>query len=490
MRQTAQVDQSWAGRTLGGRYILEQPQAQGLIATVYTAQDTQLQRRVAVKVLQPAAAGDPQAAAGFAREAQVAARLHHPHLAQVYDAGTAEGRPYIVMEYVDGRPLDVGRRYDVGPAVDLAVQVTSAVAFIQDNGLLHCDVQPANVLVDNQGQVKLVDFGGAVAPEEPGTAPAVPAATLQLPVIPTSPDSLPYLAPERLRGAPPAPPADVYSLGALLYSLLAGQPPYPGATAAAMISAQQAGPPVPVGQHNPAVPPAVEALVARALAPDPAARFASAGDLERALEELRAGSRQATAAFPGAGPSVSGPIQPYVASQPAVAPLPAHAPAGSAIMPRWAIPVIAGIVLLSLLALLAATLGHGQGPAQASSAGGSPTAGAASPTAAAGPPAPQLLGLSLDAARALAQQGGWKLVAAPGVYTDSVAPGLVLAQEPAAGISLAPGSPLTVTTSLGPAAAVPTVAPTPPAGGVVAPPPPPAGGGEPGKGHGKGKGGH
>ncbi|HUS16224.1 MAG TPA: serine/threonine-protein kinase, partial [Chloroflexia bacterium] len=328
----------WIGETLDGRYQIERVLGSGATAMVYEAVDTQLQRGVAVKMLRPDAAQDPAIAASFQREAQLAAGLHHPHLAQVYDAGTAGAQPYIVMERVAGEPLSAHRRLPVALAVDIAAQVASALAFVHDQGLLHCDIKPANILVDSEQQIKLVDFAGAGAGMDPAAlGDDNGGATLRLPLVHTSPGTLPYLAPERMAGAPPSARADVYSVGAVLYTLLAGRPPYDGTTGEAIYAARQGGPPPPLRELNPAVPPAAEAVVQRALAADPDARYASATELQAALEAVREGSSQPTSSFSEVA-AAAGPVVPFLP----VDVLPAPDPAPVAVAAATNIPTQAG----------------------------------------------------------------------------------------------------------------------------------------------------
>ena len=513
---------TWTGKMLDNRYIVGQPLGSGATATVYEAQDTQLERRVAVKVLHPHWATDPQARAAFQQEAQLAAGLHHPHLAQVYDAGTVSDLPYIVMERVGGAPPVAGQRLEVAQVVELGRQVAGALAFVHDQGLLHCDVKPANLLIEPAGGVKLVDFGVACANDlAPNPSPKLGGER----TAPTaSPDALPYLAPERLAGASPSPAADVYSLGAVLYALLTGTPPYAGATATALAQAQQAGLPRSLREQNPTVPTGLAAIISRALATNPTDRFATAGAMQEALAAVQDQSRQVTAAFTGSGPAPLPPqeMQPTpgptvtalgitagdaatrtftpsplgaaptvaapVANRP-VLPIAPPRPVSSAppatLMPRWAIPALAGILLLGVLTvLLVATRNH------------SPTVAADAPAATAIPisavqPAPQLLGLTMDEAQALAGQQGWVLVQAPPVANPAVAAGKIVAQLPEAATPLNAGSLITVTASLGAVLALPPTAP-PAINNIVAPLPagteatPPASAAPPAKGATKG----
>ncbi|MGI8587219.1 MAG: serine/threonine-protein kinase [Chloroflexia bacterium] len=474
---------TWISKTLGGRYFLEKTLGIGATATVFEALDEQLRRRVAVKMLRPEAAGDPDAVESFQREAQAAAGLHHPNLAGVYDSGTEDGLPYIVMERVAGAPLEIGRPIDVDRAVDIGIQVAGALAFIHQNGLLHSDVKPGNLLMDAEGKLKLVDLGMAspvdVEPPPQATATATGGATQQIPVVKASPGLLPYLAPERLAGGPPSPAADVYGLGAVLYALLAGRPPYEGDTPDALAWAQESGPSTPLRELNQAVPPTLAALLAEATARDPAARFGSATAMQTALEQVRGESSQVTAATP---------VIPAAAQPGDTVNLARRLPAG---LSRWGLPAIGGVVALLLLGLLIGAMTRGKPATEGAGAAPATSVSRPIPTVAR-KPVPQLLGLTLAHARQTIEAGGWKPVEAPPV-NGSAGAGLITSQQPAAGDLIAPGAPLTVTVSLGPAPLPPTAVPAAPAPTAVpqhaapAPPPAPAHGGKEhgGKGHGK-----
>ena len=238
------------------RYRLDRPLGRGGMATVYLARDTELDRPVAVKVLD---AADEGLRERFVREARLAARLSHPNVVGVFDAGEDGGRPYIVMEHVEGETVAelLARRGRLPPeeARGLAVQAARGLAHAHAAGLVHRDIKPQNLLLREDGTLKIADFGIARATEDtsltqPGTVLGTAA----------------YLAPEQARGERATPASDVYSLGAVLYELLTGKPP--------------AETPAPVRELAPEVPRELEDVVMRSLARNPSYRPA---DLESEL---------------------------------------------------------------------------------------------------------------------------------------------------------------------------------------------------------------
>jgi hypothetical protein len=199
------------GELLDGRYRLMRRIGSGGMATVWRARDERLGRTVAVKVISDALAADPVWCARFAREARTAAAISHPHLIAVYDYGSGPGRPYLVMEHLEGGTLaELAARRPLAPAEvrRLACELLSALAQVHDAGVLHRDVKPANVLLDSHGRARLTDFG--IARHQDATAITQPGQLL---------GTLHYLAPELVRGAPPSPASDLYSLGVLLDEL-------------------------------------------------------------------------------------------------------------------------------------------------------------------------------------------------------------------------------------------------------------------------------
>jgi serine/threonine-protein kinase len=248
------------------------------MATVYLGHDSELDRPVAIKVLAETLTGDETFRRRFLREAQLAARLSHPNVVSVYDAGEqADGRPYIVMEHVDGETLaDVLRKRGPLPADEaatLAAQACRGLAHAHAAGLVHRDVKPQNLLLRRDGTLKVADFGIARAAE--GTALTEAGTVL---------GTAAYLSPEQALGQEATPAADVYSLGAVLYELLTGRPPYELESLADLAARQAEGSITPVSELATGIPQRVEDAVMRSLARNPAYRPTSAGELARELE--------------------------------------------------------------------------------------------------------------------------------------------------------------------------------------------------------------
>ena len=273
-----------------GRYRLGRPLGCGGMATVYLGHDSELDRPVAIKVLAENLAGDEAFRRRFLREARLAARLSHPNVVSVYDAGEeADGRPYIVMEHVDGETLaEVLSERGPLPADEaamLAAQACRGLAHAHAAGLVHRDVKPQNLLLRRDGTLKVADFGIARAAE----ATALTQAGTVL-------GTAAYLSPEQALGQEATPAADVYSLGAVLYELLTGRPPYELESLADLAAKQAEGAITPVGELAPAVPQRLEDAVMRSLARNPAYRPASANELARQLEATE--TETATAPLP------------------------------------------------------------------------------------------------------------------------------------------------------------------------------------------------
>jgi serine/threonine protein kinase len=269
----------------GGRYRLERPLGRGGMASVYLAHDAELDRPVAVKLLAESLAGNTDFRKRFLREARLAARLSHPNVVAVYDAGEADGgRPYIVMEYVDGTTLEDRGPLPPAEAVELARQACHGLAHAHAAGLVHRDVKPHNLLLRTDGTLKVADFGIARAAE--ATA---------LTQVGTVLGTAAYLAPEQAAGEEVTAAADVYSLGAVLYELLAGRPPYEPASLADLADRPEIRP---VGELAPEVPRHVEDAVMRSLARNPAYRPASADELARELGDRPAAPTRVAPAAP------------------------------------------------------------------------------------------------------------------------------------------------------------------------------------------------
>jgi serine/threonine-protein kinase len=281
------------GTVLGGRYRLVELLGQGGMATIYRARDNQLERDVAVKILRPEYGADPDFIDRFRHEAQAAASLNHPGIVAVHDYGTDPAGPYIVMEVVEGEDLStIIRRTGALPpraAARLVAQAARAVAAAHDRGIVHRDIKPGNLLVARDGRLKVTDFGIARALSESGLT--LPGTTL---------GSVHYFSPEQARGEMATPASDIYSLGIVLYELLTGRRPWTGDTAAAIATARLTGAvPSPSAAHG-GIPPSLEAIDRKALAPNPDERFASAAEMAGALESFL-GEERGSDGLRGAG---------------------------------------------------------------------------------------------------------------------------------------------------------------------------------------------
>lgn len=315
---------------LNNRYKLIARLGAGGMANVWKAQDLALGRPVAVKILHDALTGDPEFLHRFDREAHAAANLTHPNVVTVHDVGQDHETHYIVMEYVDGEDLKAVIRREapmpVERALDLAIQICAGVGYAHRAGFVHCDVKPQNVLITADGRVKVADFG---------IARALSSATLytQTDMVWGSPH---YFSPEQAAGEPPTPASDVYSIGVVLFEMLTGRTPFEADNPTALALMHLRDTPPLVTQFNPQVPVALEQIVTKLLAKEPAARYRTADQLARILESYIRQGRQSTQAQPPAPLPV--PVQP--AAVPAQAARPVTAPAG----PAWTSPRPAPIV--------------------------------------------------------------------------------------------------------------------------------------------------
>ncbi|MFB3739284.1 MAG: Stk1 family PASTA domain-containing Ser/Thr kinase, partial [Candidatus Velamenicoccus archaeovorus] len=268
---------------LAGRYRVEEELGRGGMAKVFKGTDQVLGRPVAIKVLSPHFAEDLNFVARFRREAQAAARLNHPNLVGVYDTGSDDGVHYIVMEYVDAKTLADylagGGRIMPDRAIELAEAVCRALSVAHTHGVIHRDVKPANIMVTPRGEVKVTDFGIARMTEG-GDTVAQTAAVL---------GTASYLSPEQARGEPVDPRTDIYSLGVVLYEMVTGQPPFSGDTPVAVASKHVLEQPKPPSKLNADVPPALDAVIMKALAKNRANRYQTAEEMRQDLERVRLG---------------------------------------------------------------------------------------------------------------------------------------------------------------------------------------------------------
>jgi serine/threonine protein kinase/tetratricopeptide (TPR) repeat protein len=264
---------------LADRYRLDRMLGQGGMATVYLAQDLKHPRQVAIKVLRPELASmlGPER---FAREIQVLAALSHPHILPLFDSGEADGQLFYVMPFIRGESLQHKlareRQLDIAEAVSIIRQVASALDHAHAQGLVHRDIKPENILL-HEGEAMLADFGIALDAAATGPGKRITATGLSL-------GTPAYMSPEQVAGeATLDPRSDVYALGCLLYELLAGEPPFTGPTAQAIMAKRFSQSAPQVRRLRPAVPLAVERALTRAMAQAPADRFPSAGAFGEAL---------------------------------------------------------------------------------------------------------------------------------------------------------------------------------------------------------------
>jgi eukaryotic-like serine/threonine-protein kinase len=248
-----------------GRYRIERELGHGGMATVYLARDEELHRPVAIKVLAAHLLEDEAFRRRFLREAQLAARLSHPNVVQVYDAGADEDRPYIVMEFVPGGTVADRGQVTTDAAVALGLQACAGLQHAHNAGLVHRDIKPANLLVREDEVLKIADFGIARAAEATHL-------TQQGTLLGTAA----YLSPEQAAGQDATTASDVYSLGAVLYELLTARSPYEFESLAELAVLQRSGEITPVRDLVPSVPEPVEAAVMHALAREPRFRPPSA----------------------------------------------------------------------------------------------------------------------------------------------------------------------------------------------------------------------
>ncbi len=264
------------GTIFAGRYRLERKLGGGGMADVWLAEDQELGRKVAIKILHDRYANDTQFVERFRREATHAAGLSHPNVVSIFDRGEAEGSYFIVMEYVEGRTLKeliVTRGpCPVPVAISYVRQVLAALRYAHRNGIVHRDIKPHNVLVDHEGRVKVADFGIARAGSSQMTEAGSIIGTAQ------------YLSPEQARGAPVDESSDLYSTGIVLFELVTGKLPFTGETPVEIAMKHLSQVPPAPSSIRPEIPHDLDLVVLRALAKEPADRYRSAKEMDRDLE--------------------------------------------------------------------------------------------------------------------------------------------------------------------------------------------------------------
>lgn len=264
-------------RTLDNRYTILEHIGGGGMADVYRAHDKLLDRSVAVKVLRSQFTNDDEFVTRFRREAQAAAKLSHPNIVNMYDVGCDDETYYIVMEYISGETLkekiQANGPLPVELAIRISLEIAEALEHAHQNNLIHCDIKPHNILVTRSGRIKVTDFG---------IARAVTSATMTH--TGTIIGSVHYFSPEQAKGSAIGAKSDIYSLGVVLYEMLTGTVPFVGETPVSIALKHLQEEPKPLRDINPSIPPLAEAVVLKAMAKEPEARFANITEM---IEDLK-----------------------------------------------------------------------------------------------------------------------------------------------------------------------------------------------------------
>lgn len=267
------------GTLLGNRYEILSQLGGGGMAIIFKGRDTLLNRAVTVKVLRPEYTDDEEFVARFRKEAQAVAKLSHPNIVSVHDVGQENGTHYIVMEYVEGQNLkqiikEMGRE-SVDHAIDIAKQICDGLQHAHENGIVHRDIKPHNILVNDNGQVKVTDFGIAQI-----------MSSITITNSGTILGSVHYFSPEQAQGGTTGIKSDIYSAGVVLYEIVTGKVPFEGETPIAVALKHIQDSPLPPSKLNPQVSPELERIILRAMEKDVSMRYMSAGDMARDLRRL------------------------------------------------------------------------------------------------------------------------------------------------------------------------------------------------------------
>ena len=429
-------------QVLGGRYLLKDKVGTGGMATVYRAQDQVLNRTVAVKIMLPQYAGDATFAARFKQEAQAAAGLSSPYIVGVYDWGKDGDTYYIVMEYLRGTDLKSGIRshgaLDPKKVAQIGSQICAALSVAHKHEIIHRDIKPQNIMVQPDGNVKVMDFGIARAKNSVMTQTSSVLGTAH------------YISPEQAQGKDLTATSDIYSLGIVLYESATGRLPFDGPDAVSVAMKQVNDLPVPPREINPDIDPALEAIIMKAIAKNPADRFATAKDMRLALNDYLAGRPvNLGEGFTSAETVVMGGVVPPVGVADGTAVMPAMggvSPASPTAAQRSynanntsgkknnkkTIAIVIGIIAaLAVVGGIAFALMSGSGNDKDKVA------------------VPSVVGQTVDQATAAIEGAGFELGKVEESFDDKVESGKVISQDPKGDSKQAKGTKINLTVSKG-----------------------------------------
>lgn len=426
------------GKVFNNRYQITERIGIGGMAEVYRAQDNVLGRMVAVKTMLPQYAADQNFTARFKQEAAAAANLQSPYIVNVYDWGQDDGTYYIVMEFVRGSDLKtaINERGAINQrkVAEIGSQVCQALAVAHNLDIIHRDIKPQNIMVQPDGNVKVMDFGIARAKNSVMTQTSSVLGTAH------------YISPEQAQGKELTATSDLYSLGIVLYESATGKLPFDGPDAVNVAMKQVNDLPIPPREINPEIDPALEAIIMKAMAKNPADRFATAQDMRYALNDYLAGRPVGLGGFTGAETAVMGGLAAGAAANDGTAVMPATGngvnpatPAGAknyrsdntkkgSSKKKVAI-VIAILVALALVGVGAYALMGGFDS---------------------GDPVPDVTGMTVEEAQSALEAAGFELGTQDTVYDDEVESGKIISQDPAANTRRESGTKINITVSQGP----------------------------------------
>ena len=427
------------GRVFNNRYQITERIGIGGMAEVYRAQDNVLGRLVAVKVMLPQYAADPNFTQRFKQEAAAAANLQSPYIVNVYDWGQDDGTYYIVMEFVRGSDLKtaINERGAINQrkVAEIGSQVCQALTVAHNLDIIHRDIKPQNIMVQPDGNVKVMDFGIARAKNSVMTQTSSVLGTAH------------YISPEQAQGKELTAASDIYSLGIVLYEAATGRLPFDGPDAVSVAMKQVNDLPAPPREINPDIDPGLESIIMRAMAKNPAERFATAQDMRYALNDYLAGRPVNAGSFTSAETAVMGGVVPPMAVADGTAVMPAMG--GNGVKPagtsnggknfrvddgkkksnKKTIGIVIGIIAaLAVVGIAAFAL-----------MGGFAT----------GDPVPDVTGKTVEEATAELKAAGFEMGTTDQKYDDKVEAGKIISQDPKAGDKREKGSKINVVVSQG-----------------------------------------